>query len=294
MFCGSDLLTSYDGSSTFFSSINKISIAEGMCNYTNLDNDFLNNIAKAIAPTATNAKFAFANNFSNLTTFDLGSEIEMSLSNARSMFIHDTALAFVKAKSLISEGTENKDVENMFKGCANLLKISLDEDTDWSKITNIGTATSLFKGCTNLTGQEGTSQTNGGGTGIKFAKTDRAMSENSPGYFSNFKATKKITVEFTNNYTDERVKKSLAESFIRVVNVNEPFTFETGIDASQGIPTIIYDPKSGITYDIDPTTNAITFSSEIGITSDCTIVAKYGPPICIYHVHRFYETVNGE
>lgn len=70
------------------------------------------------------------------------------------------------------------NVDYMFSGCANLERINVASNTDWTYYPLSGTY--MFYGCYNLVGQQNT-QCNGYKTNIDFARVDGL---NGPGYFT--------------------------------------------------------------------------------------------------------------
>ncbi|MDO5329779.1 MAG: hypothetical protein Q4E88_06790 [Coriobacteriia bacterium] len=154
MFNGSDIIKNIGDYDDFIDSIlksNKLENAKGICNYTSLNNDFLNKIAKAIAPTATITDFAFAHNFhkpTQFTSLDLGLTDMKSIS-ASHMFYQDRNLEKITAGKLISKGATN--IQGMFQDCERLTTISLKNQTDWNTGQSIS-SNNLFKNCWSLSG----------------------------------------------------------------------------------------------------------------------------------------------
>ena len=177
MFNGSDMIKSINATDVFFSSFTKVDNAKGICNYTSLNNYFLNKIAQAICTTATDVSWAFANNKDNLTSFEIDDEGSKVL-NASYMFYQDKRLKTITANKLISSDAEN--VERMFYDCNLLKTISLNDTTNWN--SNSILCDEMFKYCSRLEGEEGTAYADDEIMDKSYAKIDGG--KNNPGYFT--------------------------------------------------------------------------------------------------------------
>lgn len=105
----------------------------------------------------------------------------------------------------------------------------------------------------------------------------------------------KITVSYTNNYSDDDAKEKLTTDKIFYESEGEPFSFSTTLEGqAHGAPTVVNIDTDAITYEINPTTYEVTFKSEIGITKDANIEIRYGDEVTSYNIMYFYQGPDGD
>lgn len=128
MFSGSNLITTPTVSDTWFEKITSIENATAMCNYTSLNNEFINKVAESVCPNATNLYFAFANNkCGNLTSFgDIAEPLTCKkASNVQYMLFNDESLTQVYGENGLINYDGSTSVQGMFRNCSLLKTISV-------------------------------------------------------------------------------------------------------------------------------------------------------------------------
>lgn len=130
------------------------------------------------------------------TSLDLSNWDTSNVTEMENMFKDCTELTELNLKSFNVKKVSN--MSSMFNGCSNLQKINVSCKFD---VSNVVSSNSMFEGCLNLVGQNGTTYTDSH-IDKEYARVDKIISENEPGYLSDSDA---IIITYKKNVLNDTI-----------------------------------------------------------------------------------------